>query len=60
MYIVTLFSGVIILILVTFEIYRYITPEMHPEIVVDSGKMVSFLLIKWEAIILSLFLLLAL
>ncbi|KAI9278389.1 endoplasmic reticulum vesicle transporter-domain-containing protein [Phascolomyces articulosus] len=36
---VTLFSGVVILTLVIFEIYRYITPEMHPEIVVDSGKM---------------------
>ncbi|KAI8141531.1 endoplasmic reticulum vesicle transporter-domain-containing protein [Fennellomyces sp. T-0311] len=36
---VTLFSGVVIVILVFFEIYRFITPEMQPEIVVDSGKM---------------------
>ncbi|KAI9498508.1 endoplasmic reticulum vesicle transporter-domain-containing protein [Zychaea mexicana] len=36
---VTLVSGMVILSLMFFEIYRYITPEMQAEIVVDGGKM---------------------
>ncbi|CDS13876.1 hypothetical protein LRAMOSA06050 [Lichtheimia ramosa] len=36
---VSLMSGVIIFILFLYEVSRYLTPEMQPEIVVDSGKM---------------------
>lgn len=34
-------SGVIIFILFLYEVSRYLTPEMQPEIVVDSGKKVE-------------------
>ncbi|KAI9310357.1 endoplasmic reticulum vesicle transporter-domain-containing protein [Dichotomocladium elegans] len=36
---VTLISGIIILVLSLYEISQYLTPEMHPEIIVDSGTM---------------------
>ncbi|KAI8092304.1 endoplasmic reticulum vesicle transporter-domain-containing protein [Gilbertella persicaria] len=36
---VTLISGLTIFVLVTFEVFRYLTPIMQSEIIVDGGKM---------------------
>lgn len=39
-YLVTLVCALTILTLLTFEIYRYLTPVMLPAIMVDGGKQV--------------------